>query len=136
MSFFKQVGILLPIGLTMTGVAGLQEEGIVVKAAESAWKMNDRSNSWLKIKPDYATVCSPGSSGSAVMHCSPPLPRLMVNSALPSYLPTASVQAPTQENPGELAKAPGLADVTTPSCQRERLTGLLWRRARAWTSTR
>ena len=100
---FKQEGIPLPIGLAMTGVAGLQEEGIVVKAAESAWKMNDRSNSWLKIKPDYATVCSPGSSGSAVMPCSPPLPSFLFNSALPSYLPTASVQAPTQENPGEPA---------------------------------
>ena len=109
----------------------------MVKAAESAWKMNDRSNSWLKIKPDYATVCSPGSSGSAVMPRSLPLPRSMFDFALPSYLPTASVQAPTQANPGEPAKAPRIGRCYYPQlCRRERLTGLLWVRARAWTSTR
>ena len=31
----------------------LQEEGIVVKDLDSPWKTNDRSNSWLKLKPDY-----------------------------------------------------------------------------------
>ncbi|KAK9803302.1 hypothetical protein WJX72_010348 [[Myrmecia] bisecta] len=31
----------------------LQEEGIVIKQADSEWKMNDRSNAWLKLKPDY-----------------------------------------------------------------------------------
>ncbi|GLC37312.1 hypothetical protein PLESTM_000567400 [Pleodorina starrii] len=30
-----------------------QEEGIVVKALDSPYKLNDRSGSWLKIKPDY-----------------------------------------------------------------------------------
>ena len=33
-----------------------QEEGIVVKAADSPWKLNDRSNNWLKIKPEYVEV--------------------------------------------------------------------------------
>ncbi|DBA75732.1 TPA: hypothetical protein ACH3X1_010149 [Trebouxia sp. C0004] len=31
----------------------VQEEGIIIKALDSAWQMNDRSNAWLKIKPDY-----------------------------------------------------------------------------------
>jgi hypothetical protein len=31
----------------------LQEEGIVVKALDSQWRVNDRSNSWVKLKPDY-----------------------------------------------------------------------------------
>lgn len=31
----------------------LQEEGIIIKALDSPWQMNDRSNAWLKIKPDY-----------------------------------------------------------------------------------
>lgn len=31
----------------------LQEEGIIIKALDSPWQMNDRSNTWLKIKPDY-----------------------------------------------------------------------------------
>lgn len=30
-----------------------QEEGIVVKALDSLWRLNDRSGSWLKLKPDY-----------------------------------------------------------------------------------
>ncbi|GLI63887.1 hypothetical protein VaNZ11_007004 [Volvox africanus] len=30
-----------------------QEEGIVVKALDSPYKLNDRSGSWLKVKPDY-----------------------------------------------------------------------------------
>ena len=34
----------------------LQEEGIVVKAANSPWRCNDRGNAWLKIKPDYLQV--------------------------------------------------------------------------------
>ncbi len=34
----------------------LQEEGIVVKAARSPWRCNDRGNAWLKIKPDYLQV--------------------------------------------------------------------------------
>jgi DNA ligase-4 len=33
--------------------AALQEEGIVVKAADSSWRCNDRGLSWLKIKADY-----------------------------------------------------------------------------------
>jgi hypothetical protein len=34
----------------------VQMEGVVVKALNSEWRMNDRvSNSWLKIKPDYIT---------------------------------------------------------------------------------
>ena len=28
-----------------------QEEGIIVKAAESQWKCNDRGDSWLKVRP-------------------------------------------------------------------------------------
>ena len=37
----------------------LQEEGIVIKAAHSPWRCNDRGNAWLKIKPDYlqVTIC-------------------------------------------------------------------------------
>ena len=31
----------------------MQEEGIIIKALDSPWQMNDRSNAWLKIKPDY-----------------------------------------------------------------------------------
>lgn len=31
----------------------LQEEGIVVKAADAPWRCNDRGLSWLKIKADY-----------------------------------------------------------------------------------
>lgn len=31
----------------------LQEEGIIIKALDSPWQMNDRGNAWLKIKPDY-----------------------------------------------------------------------------------
>ncbi len=31
----------------------LQEEGILVKAANSAWRCNDRGLNWLKIKADY-----------------------------------------------------------------------------------
>lgn len=31
----------------------LQEEGIVIKALDSPYKLNDRSGSWLKVKPDY-----------------------------------------------------------------------------------
>ncbi len=34
----------------------LQEEGIIVKAADSPWKCNDRGNAWVKIKPDYLQV--------------------------------------------------------------------------------
>ena len=34
----------------------MQEEGIVVKAANSPWRCNDRGNVWLKIKPDYLQV--------------------------------------------------------------------------------
>ncbi|KAK9834174.1 hypothetical protein WJX81_005346 [Elliptochloris bilobata] len=34
-------------------VLRVKEEGIVVKAADSPWRMNDRSTSWLKIKPEY-----------------------------------------------------------------------------------
>lgn len=30
-----------------------QEEGIVLKALDSQWRLNDRSGSWLKLKPDY-----------------------------------------------------------------------------------
>ncbi len=30
-----------------------QEEGIVVKAADSPWRCNDRGMAWLKIKADY-----------------------------------------------------------------------------------
>ena len=36
----------------------VQEEGIIVKAANSPWRCNDRGNSWLKIKPDYLQVGS------------------------------------------------------------------------------
>ena len=28
----------------------------MVKAADSPWKLNDRSNNWLKIKPEYVEV--------------------------------------------------------------------------------
>lgn len=31
----------------------LQEEGIIIKALDSEWRLNDRSTAWLKIKPDY-----------------------------------------------------------------------------------
>lgn len=34
----------------------LQEEGIIVKAANSPWRCNDRGSAWLKIKPDYLQV--------------------------------------------------------------------------------
>ena len=34
----------------------VQEEGIIVKAANSPWRCNDRGNAWLKIKPDYLQV--------------------------------------------------------------------------------
>ena len=27
-----------------------------MKAADSPWKLNDRSNNWLKIKPEYVEV--------------------------------------------------------------------------------
>jgi DNA ligase-4 len=30
-----------------------QEEGVVVKALNSSWVINDRSGAWLKVKPDY-----------------------------------------------------------------------------------
>ena len=29
------------------------EEGIVIKQLDSTWIVNDRSNNWLKLKPDY-----------------------------------------------------------------------------------
>ena len=38
----------------------VQEEGIIVKAANSPWRCNDRGNAWLKIKPDYLAVSSAG----------------------------------------------------------------------------
>lgn len=51
----------------------LQEEGIVVKAADSPWKLNDRSNNWLKIKPEYVEVrpsaSEPLSNWLASMRC-------------------------------------------------------------------
>lgn len=31
----------------------LQEEGIVAKQLESQWKADDKSGTWLKLKPDY-----------------------------------------------------------------------------------
>ena len=31
----------------------LQEEGIIIKAADSPWVTNDRSSAWVKLKPDY-----------------------------------------------------------------------------------
>lgn len=31
----------------------LQEEGIVAKQLESPWKADDKSGTWLKLKPDY-----------------------------------------------------------------------------------
>lgn len=34
-------------------ISDLQEEGIVVKALDSQWKMNDRRGDWVKMKPDY-----------------------------------------------------------------------------------
>lgn len=30
-----------------------QEEGLILKALDNPWKANDRSDSWLKLKPDY-----------------------------------------------------------------------------------
>ncbi len=30
-----------------------QEEGIVIKRMDSPWVLNDRSGSWLKVKPEY-----------------------------------------------------------------------------------
>lgn len=33
----------------------LQEEGVVVKLLDAVWKPDDRSGSWLKLKPDYMT---------------------------------------------------------------------------------
>lgn len=38
----------------------VQEEGIVVKAANSPWRCNDRGNAWLKIKPNYLAVSCAG----------------------------------------------------------------------------
>ena len=38
---------------SLSGHSELQEEGIIVKALDSLWQSNDRSNAWLKIKPDY-----------------------------------------------------------------------------------
>ena len=37
----------------LMAIVFLQEEGIIIKALDSPWQMNDRSNTWLKIKPDY-----------------------------------------------------------------------------------
>ncbi len=34
-----------------------QAEGLVLKALDSPWQIKDRSNNWLKIKPDYGTGC-------------------------------------------------------------------------------
>lgn len=31
----------------------VQEEGIVAKQLDSAWKADDKSGTWLKLKPDY-----------------------------------------------------------------------------------
>jgi ATP-dependent DNA ligase len=31
----------------------LQEEGIVAKQLDSLWKADDKSGTWLKLKPDY-----------------------------------------------------------------------------------
>ncbi len=31
----------------------MQEEGIIIKAADSPWVTNDRSSAWVKLKPDY-----------------------------------------------------------------------------------
>ncbi len=47
----------------------MQEEGIIVKAADSTWCMNDRSNRWLKVKPDYLTVTSSGPIPNDVWCC-------------------------------------------------------------------
>lgn len=33
--------------------AALQFEGVVVKALDSAWVINGRNSSWIKLKPDY-----------------------------------------------------------------------------------
>ena len=39
--------------MVSTHPPSLQEEGIIVKALDSPWQMNDRSSAWLKIKSDY-----------------------------------------------------------------------------------
>jgi ATP-dependent DNA ligase len=36
-----------------TRVWAAQEEGIVIKRMDSPWVLNDRSGSWLKVKPEY-----------------------------------------------------------------------------------
>ena len=44
----------------------------MVKAADSPWKLNDRSNNWLKIKPEYVEVRlyqSPSNNLSVSMRC-------------------------------------------------------------------
>ncbi len=35
------------------GVVGSQEEGIIVKRADTQWKYATRDNSWVKLKPEY-----------------------------------------------------------------------------------
>ncbi len=55
----------------------------MVKALDSQWRINDRSNSWVKLKPDYVSQVG----GLCCLHwvaLLPRLPRLLVLPVLPA----------------------------------------------------